>query len=185
MAGIYRQFNLSAQIPYRVQFVCEKCGKKNTVSHSVKAESAYSDKGALRQKTINGRKEKALGQLSKNTSDLITKIADETSRKNYRRIHLTCRCSECSHLPVWAYPKWFSILQRITTISFFIAFIIILFNCLNVIDGESFNWRPFVIAAAPGVLCWLGTCIYSKWQSIQIERLDDKYLPTIVQTGKK
>ncbi|MCR4606600.1 MAG: hypothetical protein K5771_02600 [Oscillospiraceae bacterium] len=185
MAGIYRQFNLSAQIPYRVQFVCEKCGKKNTLSHSVIAGSAYTDRGTLRQKTINARKVKALGQLSKNTSDLITKISDETSRKKYRRIHLTCRCSGCSHLPVWAYPKWFSIVQRISNISFFIAFIIILFNFLNILEGDNNNWRPLVIAAAPGVLCWLGTCLYSIWQSIQIKHLDEKYLPTIVQTGKK
>ena len=184
MAGIYHNYNLSAQIPYRVQFVCEKCGKKNSLTHSVKSESAYTDRGALRKKTMAGRKEKAVGQLNRNTANLIAKIADETGRKKYRRIHLTCKCSNCSHLPVWAYPGWFNIAKTIASVSFFVAFLIFLSMCPECFRGEG-NWRPFVIAVTPGVLCCLGTLVYSGWQTRQIERLDEQYLPTIVLAGKK
>ncbi len=185
MAGVYRQYNLSVQIPYRVQFVCEKCGKKNSFLHTVKAKSAYSDKGALRQKTIEKRKVQAVGQLNKNKNALIEKISDEMSREKYHTIHLTCKCSQCSHLPVWAYPAWFRIAEIIKNISLYAAFMIFLFMCLKWNNHSHASWTPLLIAAAPAVLYYIGMFFYSTWQDKRIERLDAKYLPVCQLTSKK
>ena len=185
MAGIYRQYNLSVQIPYRVQFVCEKCGKRNSLLHTVTTKSAYSDKGAFRQKTIDKRKEQATGQLDKNKKALIEKIAEEMSRGRFHTIHLTCKCSQCSHLPVWAYPAWFRFAERIKDISLYAALMVFLFMCLSWIKGGRASWTPFLIAAAPAALYYVGMLAYSAWQDKRIERLDAQYLPVCQLAGKK
>lgn len=184
MAGIYRQYNLSVNVPYHVRFTCEKCGRINNVEHAVSAKSSYSDKGALRQKTIDSRREQAVKQLNNNRSRLIKKISDETSRQQYHRIHLTCKCSYCSNRPVWAYPKWLRYAEWIKNVSLFIALILFMFMCLAWNDHHSANWTPFLIAAAPAVLYYLGMFAYSKWQDSRIRKLDPRYLPTIQLAAK-
>ncbi len=184
MAEVYRQYNLRVSVPYHVKFICEKCGKTNSVAHAVSAKSSYSDKGALRQKTINSRREQAVKQLNDNRSLLIRKISDETSRQEYHTIHLTCKCSNCSDRPVWAYPKWFRFAELIKNVSLFFALMIFLFMCLAWIDHESAAWAPFLIAAAPAVLYYFGMFAYSKWQDNQIRKLDPRYLPIIQLAAK-
>ena len=180
MAGIYKQYTLSVKIPFLVQYVCEKCGANNTAIHYVKASSAYTDRGTFRQKVIEQRREEAIIQLKENKKNLTVKIIDEIRRKNYHTLHLACRCSKCSHIPVWAYPKWLPIATSFAYLSAFISFFVFLFMCLVCIGSGSFSWMLILIlliSAAPAAVYYIGMFAYENWQDKQVEQLDQHYLP--------
>lgn len=188
MAGFYKVHTLTKGLLYKVSFECEKCGKRNETFHISKVQSAWDDRMGFGRPSLEQREIDAKSQLLENTDKFINKVEGDSGKRNYRKLHLTCRCCDCKNLPAWAFPsgKWLIPVRVIAKISIFVTILILLFILMGIIDHsyESIGFDTFktpLITVIPGALYYIAGIVYIIVQSIRVKKMDERFLPVLEQ----
>ena len=181
MAGVYHVYTMTKGVPCLVKYKCEKCEKENVTIYLYPVSSSYDDK-ALLSSTKDKKKQDAIQNLDEKIASAKKDIAKYIKERDYKSIHIDCKCGQCNTIPTWAYPKngLDKALGVIKNLSLVIAILCFLFLCLVWSDGGKASILPAIELLIPAVVVWIVNFIRDKIHSDQIKKMDPVYYPTIV-----
>lgn len=173
--SIYREYTLTSTETMIVFFKCEKCGGHNLVPLKVSTVSGYNDKHALRQKTIEKRKNDAEERLKTYQAEKHAKILTDAERHSFRSAGLKCRCVKCGHKAPWTK---FSTGFTDSLLSFGL-FVLVFTACATYLG---LHWKYLV-----GLLTAMSVLLIYKYvhiwhTSIQVSKMQSIHLPIIADS---
>ena len=112
-------------------------------------------------------------------------VEEQMRNNNYSALHLTCRCSNCSKRPIWAYADNMGIrlLKVLKDLCLVAAVFIFLFDCLGWLEHKPVSPMPLLYALIPVAVyyCWLFVRYIVK--TVGTSLLDVQYLPVVTPKG--
>lgn len=174
--SVYQIITKTLHLPVYVMYQCQSCKKAIMVKGAYDISSSYSTKGAITNKSLTKREDRADELLFASSTELASLLQNEirSVTSEYRRIQ--CSCPYCGHPSLSKYDK--ATIDRIFALPTIILMVACFLISFFTAKADSI-WGTLVVAIIAGFFG--GRILASLAQSVL--KMYDKYL--VYATAKK